>query len=324
MSEIKDKLFSEVFEDFLIYSSKRLKKQSFEALTRNFKIHILPYFKEKYVNKITKTEIIEWQNKIIDKNFCNSFNSTLYYNFSSFFHYCVLNSYIKENIVLSVGNFKKKTEVKEYDYYVLHEFRRFRKYLKDNIIKQYFNFIYFNGTRPSETLALRFCDLKGKFIHVRHNLQRRGKRELDTPKNQSSVRYLKLSWLQRFRIFLLKCYYMKHYDNFSEEFYIFGGAKPLSTSTIDRRKEEACKKAHIRKITQHQFRHSYATNMIHKRKSIDEVSKNLGHSKVSMTVDTYLHTKKRVTSTLSSRLKFFETLSRNFKNLTQSIITLFM
>ena len=68
---------------------------------------------------------------------------------------------------------------------------------------------------------------------------------------------------------------MKHLNEFSEEFYIFGGNKPLSTTTIDRRKKLACEKAKMRPITQHQFRHSYTTRMIgSKKESIEEVSKN--------------------------------------------------
>ena len=55
------------------------------------------------------------------------------------------------------------------------------------------------------------------------------------------------------------------------------------------------------------------------------ISHFMGHSKVSTTVDTYLHSdkyKKRVTSTLLIRNIFFETITRNFKKIFQSIITL--
>ena len=55
------------------------------------------------------------------------------------------------------------------------------------------------------------------------------------------------------------------------------------------------------------------------------LSHSIEHSKVSTTVDTYLHSdkyKKRVTSTLLIRNNFFETIIRNFKKIFQSIITL--
>lgn len=318
------KLFDDVLEEFLIYSKKRHKKQGFDALSRNFKNHILPYFKDRIITTLEKKDIIEWQNYILDKNYCNKFNSTLYYEFSSFIQYCIIYSYLKENIVLQVGNFKRKNEVKNYDYYTLSEFRTFRRGLDDFVIKQFFNFMFFFGTRPSEAMALRFCDIDNDYIHICHSIHRRGKRELDTPKNQSSIRDLKLSNLAKLRFYLLKCYYIKKYGYFDDTFFVFGGKKPLSSSTIDRHKKKACEKVHIREITQHQFRHSYASNMIHKKKSIDEVSENLGHSRVSTTVDIYLHTKRRVHRTLHRKCFLVNSLSRNFKNIFQSIITHFI
>ena len=317
-------LFENAYEEFKIYASKRHKKQGFDTLHRNFNLHILIYFKDKYISDLSTKDIIEWQNIIADKNYSNSFNNSLYYAFSSFIKFCVLNSYIDENIVLKVGNFKRKYENKEYDYYNLYEFRKYRKYLDDYIYKMYYSFMFFYGTRPSETLALRFCDLRRSFIFVQHNLQRRGNRELDTPKNSSSIRYLKLSLLMRFRIYKLRCLYIKLYGQCLDDYFIFGGSKPLSTTTLDRHKKIACELANIREITQHQFRHSYATRMFRKKKSIDEISNNLGHTNISMTLNVYVHTKKRVPKYSLCENSHFDTLHRIFKKISQSIITFFM
>lgn len=315
--------FEEAYSDYLIYAEKRHKKQGFEIISRDFKLHILPYFKGRDVTNLTKLDIITWQTEILSKNFSNNFNRNLYYEFSSFIQFCVYHSYLTENIVLNVERFKKKTEVKHYDVYNIHEFRKFRKGLDNIIYKHFFNFMFFVGTRPSEAMALKFSDLRGKYVYISHNIHRRGKRELDTPKNQSSIRYVKLSLLMRIRIFILKCYYLKKYG-YDFDYFIFGGKSPLAPTSIDRYKLKACKKVNIRPITQHQFRHSYATRLIHKGKSIDFVSKSMGHSKVSMTLDVYLHQKKKVPETLSSRFNFFEIISRDFKKLFQFIITFLM
>ena len=145
--------------------------------------------------------------------------------------------------------------------------------------------MYFYGTRPSEAMALRFSDLDGFKVYIRHNLQRKGKRELDTPKNQSSMRTIKISLLMKIRIWILK----KHYGNNNYDYFIFGGSKPLAPTTIDRYKKNACISANLYTITQHEFRHSYATRMINKRKPINKVSKSMGHSSISMTLDIYTH-----------------------------------
>jgi len=46
----------------------------------------------------------------------------------------------------------------------------------------------------------------------------------------------------------------------------------------------------------------YATRLIHKGVPIDVVSRSMGHSKVSMTCDVYLHKEKRMSSIHFPRL----------------------
>jgi len=280
--------FEKVYEEYKIYASNRHKKQGFDTITKNFNLHILPYFKDKNINEISKLDIINWQNKILHLNFSNNFNRNLYYEFSAFFRYCIYCDYLSENIILQVPKFKKKIENKKHNVYTLKEFLKFRRNIDDYIIKQYFNFMYFYGTRPSEAMALRFSDLENNLIHINHSIQRKGNRELDTPKNQSSIRTIKINLLTIFRFKILKRMYLKKYG-YGFDYFIFGGNKPLSPTTIDRHKLNACNKSNLKPITQHEFRHSYATRMIHKKTPIDIVSKSMGHSTISMTVDVYLH-----------------------------------
>ena len=284
--------FEKAYNEFILYAEKRHKKQGFITIRQDFNNHILPYFLGRNINELSKLDIIDWQNKILDKNFSNKYNAKVYYVFNSFIKYCVCCSYLKENIVSQVGPFKKKIEFKSHTTYTLRQFRKFKLYLNDFIIKQFFNFMYFYGTRPSEAMALRFLDLKHNYIYIRHSIHRKYDRELDTPKNQSSIRIIKISLLMLFRIWLLKKYYIKKYGAFSNDYFIFGGQKPLAPTTVDRYKKIAYTKANLPSITQHEFRHSYATRNIHKKVPVDIVSRSMGHSKVSTTLDIYLHKEK--------------------------------
>ena len=291
--------FEEAYNEWKIYVARRHKKQSLDTISHDFNKHILPYFKNKNIEELTKLDIIDWQNKILDKNFSNNFNSKLYSVFNSFFQYCVCCSYLEKNFVSEVGNFSKKIEYKHHTTYTLKQFRKFRFYLDNFVITQFFNFMYFYGTRPSEAMALRFSDLKYNYIYIRHSIHRKGKRELDTPKNQSSIRIIKISFLMLARIWLLKKYYIKTYGEISSDYFIFGGPKPLAPTTIDRYKEKAYTKAKLPSITQHEFRHSYATRRIHKKVPVDIVSRSMGHSKVSTTLDIYLHQEKNTHNVFS-------------------------
>lgn len=288
--------FEKAYNEYLIYASKRHKKQSFDTIRQDFSKHILPYFSGRYIKEITKLDIIDWQNKILDLNYSNNFNSKLYSIFNNFIKYCICYSYIDKNIISQVGPFKKKIEIKKHTTYTINQFRKFRLYLNNFVIKQFFNFMYFYGTRPSEAMALRFVDLKYNYIYIRHSIHRKGKRKLDTPKNQSSIRIIKINLLMLFRIYLLKKFYIKKYGSFSIDYFIFGGKKPLAPTTIDRYKKYAYTKANLPSITEHEFRHSYATRRIHKNVPIDIVSRSMGHSKISTTLDIYLHQEKNTTS----------------------------
>lgn len=65
-----------------------------------------------------------------------------------------------------------------------------------------------------------------------------------------------------------------------------------------------CKKANVKQITIHEFRHSHACLLFKNNVPIEDVSHRLGHSTISMTMDVYLkylpHNEKRVISTLNS------------------------
>lgn len=226
-----------------------------------------------------------WQSDILTKGFSNKYNSMLYSNFKVFIDYCVNCNYLVDNVVKLVGTFPKKIEYKEHKVYNIWQFRWFRLHLDNFVIKQYFNFMYFYGTRPGETMALKFSDLEGFKVYIRHNIHRKGKRELDTPKNQSSIRIVKINLLMRLRIWLLS----KFYGCMSDNYFIFGGIRPLAPTTIDRYKLKACEKAKMFVISQHEFRHSYATRMISKGIPINKVSKSMGHSRISTTLDVYTH-----------------------------------
>ncbi|MDO4963442.1 MAG: tyrosine-type recombinase/integrase [bacterium] len=277
--------FDEVYKKYLEYARNRHKKQGFIIIIQNFKNHILPYFTGYNIYNLTKIDIINWQDIILSKNFSNKYNAMLYSNFKIFIDYCILLDIFENNIVSQVGAFKKKIEYKEHKVFNLKQFIKFSYYLDNFIIRQYFTFMFFYGTRPSETMALRFSDINGSDVFIQHNLQRKGRRELDTPKNQSSIRHIKINLVMRFRIWLLK----KYYGNNNCDYFVFGGSKPLAPTTIDRYKKKACKKANLYEITQHEFRHSYATRMISKGKPINKVSKTMGHSTISITLDVYTH-----------------------------------
>lgn len=282
--------FEEAYKEFEKYVAKRHKKQGLVALESNFNSRILPYFKDKDIYSITKIDILNWQNYIYEFNFKNSYNEKLLVELRKFLKFCHNYYDLSENIYNSIEPFVKKCEENNSDYYTLQEFNKFIKNIDNEIYKQFFTFMFFCGTRPGETFALRFCDLDDNVIHIRHNLTTKGGRTLDTPKNQSSIRDIKIDNKLKKDLLKLKKYYYGKYKIPDNDLFIFGGIKPLSPTSCNRQKKKACEKANLRQITLHQFRHSHATLLLSNGIIINEVSRRLGHSKTSTTLNVYCHT----------------------------------
>ena len=86
----------------------------------------------------------------------------------------------------------------------------------------------------------------------------------------------------------LKKEYSK-YSNFSNKWFVYGGIAPLKDTTIANKKNIACKNAKIKEIRIHDFRHSCASLLINNGASLPLVSKYLGHSNITTTLNTYTH-----------------------------------
>lgn len=309
--------FEEAYEEFKIYASKLHKKESFESLCRDFNCKILPYFKGRNIYNLTEKDILRWKDELLSYDYSKKYLSKIYYVFSIFFDYCCLYYDIDSNIVRNVGNFKVQPKKKNSDYYTLNEFDLFISGFDNIIYKSFFILMFYTGCRPSEAMALKFSDVKDNYLSIDKSIERRGSRDLCTTKNVYSVRNVVLCKKVIKCISELKKYYTVKYGKFSNDYFIFGGIKPLSGTSIDRYKLKACEKVNIRPITQHQFRHSYATYLISNGIPINTVSKLLGHSSVDTTAKIYIHQdltqEKRVLDTLNSYNFSFASLCRDLK-----------
>ena len=298
-------LFEDAYNQYLIYIENRLKIQSKESIKYKFKDIILPYFKNYNIYKLKEIDYIKFQNEINNKNYSYNYKKNIHFAISGFLNYCTKFLGLKENIAKKVGCFKKLNErKKEQDFYNYKEFKKFIKYINENIYKQFFILMFFTGVRPGEAMALKFSDLNKYYIDINKTISEHGKREINSPKTLTSYRKISIDKRLYKELINLKNEYNKKYNYKNYDYFIFGGIKPLSPTSINRRKEKACKLANIRKIKLHEFRHSHATLLLNKKILIHEISKRLGHSDVSITLNTYTHTseiqEKRVIKTLSS------------------------
>lgn len=301
MKKIK---FEVAVKEYLYESELRLKPNSYRSAKNRIVINILPYFKGKYIHKISKKDYMEWQIKMNEKGFSIRYKKNLHIAFVIFLNYCVKNYDLKTNVASLVGNFKQiDYEEKNGNIWTIEEFNQFISIVDDPIYKTLFNLLYFTGLRIGEALALTFNDIENNSISINKNMTRfikNGSHVIVKPKSKSSIRKIGIDDILKKELLDLQDIYSSTNDNS----FIFGNDKPLSTTTIERKKNMYCNMAKVKQIKIHEFRHSHACLLFMNNVPIDEISYRLGHATISITMDIYLRylpkDEKRVLATLNS------------------------
>lgn len=297
--------FEKAYNEYLIYVSNRHKKQWLNVHQYNFNKNILSYFNSYYLEDITLLLLEKWKKFIESKKFSNNYNKQLYSMLKCFLEFCIKKGYISSTILYDFTPIALKIEYKRTDFYTYKEFKKFIKGFDNIVYKTFFEFMFYTGCRPGEAMALKFYDINDNYVTINKTIDEHGKREIGTPKTISSNRTIYIS--NKLRRDILKLY--NYYNGATNDYFIFGGIKPLTPTTINRYKIRACDKRNIRPIKLHQFRHSHATYLLNKKIDIHIISKRLGHSKVSTTLDVYTHSnllqEKRLIKSLNSRFSLF-------------------
>lgn len=287
----EDMTFLELYDIYIKHKSQNLKPQSLRAIKSRFNNHILPYFKDYKLSKISNKVYINWKEEILKKQFSYKYNSGLHTCMVSILNYAIDFYDLDKNIASKVGNFSKNGYLKKIDFWTYDEFNNFIVNVDDIVYYTLFYVLYFSGMRLGECLALSWKDFNNNCLNVNKTIAK-GKRDgqyiITTPKTYSSIRKIKLDNKTIELLNDLKKYY-SNYIKFSEDWFIFGGLNALSQTTIGRRKNIYCKKANVKQIRIHDLRHSHATFLLSKGVPITVISKRLGHTDISMTLNVYSH-----------------------------------
>lgn len=265
----------------------------------------VPRYKEfkKYLdNRVIKTIEDEEGNKIdvymstSRKNRCHRFVKTLIR--LAYDNYGIMN-----NVPDRVGGFVNPVEVENDDdeeivFLTQSEFQAFLEVFKDDVVyRTLFMVLFYQGLRIGEALALNWNDIDFDKGTMRINKTYTGKinRSYQTgslyitkPKTKKSIRNIPIeeNTLEQLKM-LLRFY--SDFPEFSKEWFVFGGIKPLSESTIAAKKNYAISETGVTKITIHQFRHSCASYLFENGAKPTAVQNYLGHSKLTTTMNIYTH-----------------------------------
>ena len=285
---------NEIVPLYFRYLELNNKEQSIYKI-KNRMNKIIDFFKNKTIEDITKKDIILFKIDLENKNYSYSYKKALYYVLNNCYEFLVLYDYVEVNIVKLIGNFKNKEPKRKYNYWTYEEFKNFIGVCDEQVYKILYTFMFFTGCRLGECLALTFNDLKNNQITINKTITKecyKGKRLITTPKTRNSNREICIDNHLVDELLSLKQIYKEKYSNYTDNFFIFGGIKPLSPTTIERKKNQYCNLANVIKIRLHDFRHSHATLLIQHNIPIIDIANRLGHEDISITLNTYIHSAK--------------------------------
>lgn len=281
-------------------------QQSMEGIVR---LHILPVFGDYKLEKLTTPIIQQQVNKWADK--ANKGEKGAYANYSflnninrRILQYGVTMQAIQHNpardVIIPRKQQNKEHKVK---FFSNQELKQFLDYLDNLDLSSYENFFDYvlyktllaSGCRIGEALALEWSDidLKKGIISISKTLNRY--QETNTPKSKAGLREIDID---KATVSLLKQYkkrqQVQSWQLGRSESIVF---TPFTTKyayacLLRKRLQSHFKAAGVPDIGFHGFRHTHATIMLYAGIEAKDLQYRLGHSNISMTLNTYVHATK--------------------------------
>lgn len=281
-------------------------QQSMEGIVR---IHILPVFGDYKLDKLTTPIIQQQVNKWADK--ANKGEKGAYANYSflnninrRILQYGVTMQAIKYNpardVIIPRKQQNKEHKVK---FFNNQELKQFLSYLDNLDLSSYenlFDYVLYktllaSGCRIGEALALEWSDidLKKGIISISKTLNRY--QETNTPKSKAGLREVDIDTAT---VSLLKEYKKRQ----QIQAWQLGRSVSIVFTPFTTKYAYACllrkrlqghfKVAGVPDISFHGFRHTHATIMLYAGIEAKDLQYRLGHSNISMTLNTYVHATK--------------------------------
>ncbi|RSI44347.1 tyrosine-type recombinase/integrase [Streptococcus cristatus] len=281
-------------------------QQSMEGIVR---LHILPVFGDYKLDKLTTPIIQQQVNKWADK--ANKGEKGSYANYSflnninrRILQYGVTMQAIQHNpardVIIPRKQQNKEHKVKFFSNQELKQFLDYLEDLDQSSYENFFDYVLYktllaSGCRIGEALALEWpdIDLKKGTISISKTLNRY--QETNTPKSKAGLREIDID---KATVSLLKQYkkrqQVQSWQLGRSEGIVF---TPFTTKyayacLLRKRLQSHFKAAGVPDISFHGFRHTHATIMLYAGIEAKDLQYRLGHSNISMTLNTYVHATK--------------------------------
>ena len=296
---IWEDIFLHIYKHYMEDISEKMKPSTIFNKKNIFENHILPFFARKRMKEITPKLIREWQETLKNdpREFSETYLNIINRQLNALMNHATRYYGLPNNPCKMVETMGTESSG-EIDYWTPDEYKVFRKEVKcEPPAFICFETLYWTGIRAGELLALTESDINfdKNELSINKTYQRFADGEyLSTPKTVNSVRRITMPTFLTEEIseYISEVYVRDHLNR------IF----PYDESWLCYRIHKYAKIAGVHEIKVHSLRHSAASLLINEGFDALEVSRRLGHKRVSTTLDTYSHIFPTKQNALAERL----------------------
>ena len=272
-------------------------RQSYAMMIRAF---IIPTLGSIELQKLKPIDVKNWLGNLKQGRYGPRKASTLAYVLS--FLSAALDAAVKLDLVArNVADNVEPPKRESHEVQILKadEVKTVLDALKDSDIFPIVALALATGARRSELLALRWCDvdLERGALRIEHSLeQTRGVLKLKSPKTRAGRRAIQLpafavDVLRQHRKDQLELRLKLGMGKPDADAYVFSkhDGSPLGPNGFSHTWRRELERAGLPRVTFHSLRHSHASALIRAGLDVVRVSRQLGHSKPTITLSTYAH-----------------------------------
>ncbi|MBO0481801.1 site-specific integrase [Candidatus Enterococcus courvalinii] len=313
--------FQQVYDLWVVNYELTVKESTFVKQTEQYRLHILPFFGSRLMDKITPAIVQRFANQNVQYKRYREFIS----NTSRIFEYAMKTELIRENpvkkIIIPTPPEKLDREDKK-NFFTKDELKIFLQALDDSSFPKQATFLRIlemSGCRRGEILGLewRSVNFEDNYISITQTLSRGKNRRLylELPKTKSSKREVPLDsktmdMLKQWRFQQRKDLLRFGHNSINRHQLVFSSLEDnsfIELATPRKWLHTVLKQAGLRKITLHGLRHTAATMMLESGLTLKDVSDRLGHASIEITSDLYIHiTEKRKRESVDQVMNYLE------------------
>lgn len=321
-----DKTYKEILE-YWLYEVKfqDIKNTSKEVYDKVYKKHIQnsKIMKTK-INKLKKEDIQSFYNIIKNKNIGESIIKIIKIEIQGSIRFAYENELIIKDFskLVTAPKIRKRTfESKKIKFFTEEEEKIFIKEIEGERLELLYILALSTGARQSELLALTWNDINFNKNYIRINKiakyqqiitkEKRSKYQaiIQTPKTEKSIRIVPFPESIKSKIYSYKKEQEEILGNINKNNLIFCNieGKYINGNNVYMNFKRILKRINKEKnilpnITFHDLRHTYATRLFEKGVNPKIVQEILGHSNISITLNTYTHVSEEIKKEVSEKI----------------------